>query len=378
MQDAHEAPTPPAALPLDGEGGSGRGRPKKNGVSRLMRLERRTAYLLLLPTFLVLAVIAAYPFGQVVYSSLTDAKFASSQPTSFVGLDNYRTLFAMTIRRLPPKLDESGAPVLVDGKVRYESAVSVLPRSPRRYRQVFQFGLLGHRYVLGAVSADFVRAVWDTVVFTVVAVALETILGMIIALTLSSEFRGRGAMRAAMLVPWAVITVVSARIWEWMLQPTRAGLFNALGSYLGLSEGRTDFFGNPTLQLPSMIMMDVWKTTPFMALLLLAGLATIPAEYAEAAKVDGAGPLRRFFRITLPLLTPTLAVALIFRTLDSLRVFDIFQVVLGNQRYSMASFAQDMLISRRDMGLSSAASVTIFVIIFVFALLYVRSMKVDT
>ncbi len=378
MQDAPEAPTPPAALPLDGEGGSGRGRPKKNGVSRLMRLERRTAYLLLLPTFLVLAVIAAYPFGQVVYSSLTDAKFASSQPTSFVGLDNYRTLFAMTIRRLPPKLDESGAPVLVDGKVRYESAVSVLPRSPRRYRQVFQFGLLGHRYVLGAVSADFVRAVWDTVVFTVVAVALETILGMIIALTLSSEFRGRGAMRAAMLVPWAVITVVSARIWEWMLQPTRAGLFNALGSYLGLSEGRTDFFGNPTLQLPSMIMMDVWKTTPFMALLLLAGLATIPAEYAEAAKVDGAGPLRRFFRITLPLLTPTLAVALIFRTLDSLRVFDIFQVVLGNQRYSMASFAQDMLISRRDMGLSSAASVTIFVIIFVFALLYVRSMKVDT
>jgi len=378
MQDAPEAPTPPAALPLDGEGGGGRGRPKKNGVSRLMRLERRTAYLLLLPTFLVLAVIAAYPFGQVVYSSLTDAKFASSQPTSFVGLDNYRTLFAMTIRRLPPKLDESGAPVLVDGKVRYESAVSVLPRSPRRYRQVFQFGLLGHRYVLGAVSADFVRAVWDTVVFTVVAVALETILGMIIALTLSSEFRGRGAMRAAMLVPWAVITVVSARIWEWMLQPTRAGLFNALGAYLGLSEGRTDFFGNPTLQLPSMIMMDVWKTTPFMALLLLAGLATIPAEYAEAAKVDGAGPLRRFFRITLPLLTPTLAVALIFRTLDSLRVFDIFQVVLGNQRYSMASFAQDMLISRRDMGLSSAASVTIFVIIFVFALLYVRSMKVDT
>jgi len=343
-----------------------------------MRLERRTAYLLLIPTFLVLAVIAAYPFGQVVYSSLTDAKFASSQPTSFVGLDNYKTLFAMTIRRLPPKLDEGGAPVTVDGVVQYESAVSILPRSPKRYRQVFQFGLLGQRYVLGAVSADFVRAVWDTLVFTVVAVALETVLGMLIALTLTSEFRGRGAMRAAMLVPWAVITVVSARIWEWMLQPTRAGLFNALGSYLGLSEGRTDFFGNPTLQLPSMIMMDVWKTTPFMALLLLAGLATIPAEYAEAAKVDGAGPLRRFFSITLPLLMPTLAVALIFRTLDSLRVFDIFQVVLGNQRYSMASFAQDMLISRRDMGLSSAASVTIFAIIFVFALLYVRSMKVDT
>jgi len=380
MSDANEAS---ARRPASGPHATGgdddaRERPAKRRISQLLRQERRTAYFLLLPTFIVLAVIAAYPFAQVVYSSLTNAKFASSQPTSFIGLENYRTLLAFTIRELPAQLDEAGQPVVLNGKVQYVSAVSILPRSPTRYRQVFQFSLFGKRYVLGAISADFVRSVWDTVVFTVVAVAFETVLGMIIALTLASRFRGRGAMRAAMLVPWAVITVVSARIWEWMLQPTRAGLFNTVGSYLGLSDGRTDFFGNPALQLPSMIMMDVWKTTPFMALLLLAGLATIPAEFTEAAKVDGAGPLKRFFRITLPLLTPTLAVALIFRTLDSLRVFDIFQVVLGNQRYSMASFAQDMLISRRDMGLSSAASVTIFVIIFVFALLYVRSMKVDT
>lgn len=365
-----------------GTGGSGRltrgARPPRRGANLLLRQERRTALLMLLPTFVVLAVIAAFPFGRVVYSSLTNAKFASSQPTSFVGLENYRTLLAITIRRLPPRLDGSGAPVLVNGKPQYESAVSVLPRSPRRYRQVFQFGFIGQRYVLGAISADFIRAVWDTLVFTVVAVACETVLGMLVALTLASQFPGRGAMRAAMLVPWAVITVVSARIWEWMLQPSRAGLFNTIGSYLGLSDGHTDFFGNATLQLPSMIVMDVWKTTPFMALLILAGLTTIPTEFGEAATVDGAGPLRRFTSITLPLLRPTLAVALIFRTLDSLRVFDIFQVVLGNQRYSMASFAQDMLISRRDMGLSSAASVAIFVLIFAFALLYVRTMKVDT
>ncbi len=379
MSDANESPAPATGKPPKaGEAPAPGHHPVKRGSSRLVRMERRTAYLLLIPTFLILGLIAAYPFGQVVYSSLTNAKFASSEPTSFIGLENYRTLFAFTIKRLPPKLDESGAPVIVNGKTQYEPVITILPRSPSRYKQVFQFDLLGVRYVLGAVSADFIRAVWDTLVFTIFAVALETLLGMVIALTLSSNFRGRGAMRAAMLVPWAVITVVSARIWEWMLQPTRAGLFNALSSYLGLGDGHTDFFGNPSLQLPSMIVMDVWKTTPFMALLLLAGLATIPAEYFEAAKVDGAGPLRRFFRITLPLLTPTLAVALIFRTLDSLRVFDIFQVVLGNQRYSMASYAQDMLISRRDMGLSSAASVTIFIIIFVFALLYVRSMKVDT
>lgn len=351
---------------------------KRRPRSKLMRIEQRTAWLLLVPTFVILALIAFYPFGQVIYSSLTNQKFASAQETQFIGLQNYKSLLSLTIAELPVKLDADGQEVVSNGVVQYESWVSVLPRSPTRYRQVFQFNFFGKRYILGAVSADFIRSVWDTLVFTVVAVGFETVLGMIIALTLASKFRGRGVMRAAMLVPWAVITVVSARIWEWMLQPSRAGLFNTLGSMLGLSEGRTDFFGNAQLQLPSMIMMDVWKTTPFMALLILAGLATIPSEFYEAAKVDGASTLRRFFSITLPLLKPTLAVALIFRTLDSLRVFDIFQVVLGNQRFSMASFAQDALINRRDMGLSSAASVVIFILIFLFALLYMRMMKVDT
>jgi trehalose/maltose transport system permease protein len=114
-----------------------------------------------------------------------------------------------------------------------------------------------------------------------------------------------------------------------------------------------------------------------MALLLLAGLSTIPSELYEAAEVDGASKLRQFFTITLPLLMPTLAVALVFRTLDALRVFDLFQVVLGRQRYSMASYAQDLLISGRDVGMSSAASVIIFLIIFIFAILYIRALGVE-
>ncbi len=349
----------------------------KPAESRLVRIESRMALYLLLPTFIILAVIAIYPFSRVVLSSLTDARFASSAETKFVGLANYRSLLSMTIRELPKRLDEEGQPVIgPDGRAQYESWVQVLPREPQRYRAVFEFGLFGRRYVLGAVTSPFVRAVWDTTVFTVIAVTLETILGMIIALALATNFRGRGMMRAAMLVPWAVITAVSARIWEWMLQPTRAGLFNTVGSYLGLSDGRTDFFGNAALQLPSMITMDVWKTTPFMALLLLAGLSTIPSELYEAAEVDGASKIRQFFSITLPLLSSTLAVALIFRTLDSLRVFDIFQVVLGNQRYSMASYAQDVLISQRNLGMSSAASVIIFVLVAVFAVLYIRMLGV--
>jgi len=349
----------------------------KRRAGRLARIESRMALYLLLPTFVILAVIAVFPFSRVIQSSFTNARFASSTETEYVGLANYRALLSMTIKELPARLDDDGQRLRSDqGEVQYESWVSVLPREPQRYRSVFEFGLFGKRYVLGAVTAPFVRAVWDTTTFTVIAVALETLLGMIIALALASNFRGRGLMRAAMLVPWAVITAVSARIWEWMLQPTRAGLFNTVGSYLGLNDGRTDFFGNAALQLPSMITMDVWKTTPFMALLLLAGLSTIPSELYEAAEVDGASKIKQFFSITLPLLSPTLAVALIFRTLDSLRVFDIFQVVLGNQRYSMASYAQDVLISQRDLGLSSAASVIIFVLVAVFAVIYIRTLGV--
>lgn len=371
---------PPQEQPSSSSGPSGAGvgaatagpAPTPAKRSKLARGEERMALYLLLPTFVILALIAFYPFARVLMSSFTDARFASAGETQFIGLANYRALLSMTIKELPVVVDDAGEPVLQDGQVQHESWVQVLPRTPQRYRSVFEFGLLGKRYVLGAVTAPFVRSIWDTTVFTVIAVTLETILGMIIALVLVSNFPGRGGMRAAMLVPWAVITAVSARIWEWMLQPTRAGLFNTIGSHLGISDGRTDFFGNVALQLPSMITMDVWKTTPFMALLLLAGLSTIPSELYEAAEVDGASKIRQFFSITLPLLKPTLAVALIFRTLDSLRVFDIFQVVLGNRRYSMASYAQDVLLSQRNMGLSSAASVVIFILVSVFAVLYIR------
>jgi len=352
---------------------------QRRGRSELAKAEERTALWLLLPSFFVLLLIALYPLGQVFVSSFTNARFASPQATEFVGFANYSNLLSTTIRELPPEIDEeTGQQVIEDGVPQYESWVRVLPREPRRYSSVFEFGLFGNRYVLGATNANFIRAVWDTLVFAVSSVFFETVLGMIIALVLSAKFFGRGAMRAAMLVPWAIITVVSARIWEWMLQPTRVGFFNTLLYDLGIGSGNFAFFQSESFQLPTMIAMDVWKTTPFMALLLLAGLATISGELYEAAEVDGASKIRQFFSITLPLLTPTLAVALIFRTLDALRVFDIFQVVLGNSRYSMASYAQDVLLSNRDVGLSSAASVIIFLIIFVFAILYIRTLGVDT
>ncbi len=355
---------------------------RARGPSALARGEERTALWLLLPSFLIIAVVALYPLGRVVMSSFTNERFAAGvelRGGQFIGFENYRQLLSLTLRSVPQRLDAEGQPMFADGEPVYEHPRLFLRGldTPRAYDAVSVFDLFGNRYVLGASSARFIRAVWDTLVFTVSSVALETVLGMIIALTLTAKFIGRGVMRAAMLVPWAIITVVSARIWEWMLQPTRAGFFNAFLTEIGVIDRSIAFFQTAALQVPAMVMIDVWKTTPFMALLLLAGLSTIPTELYEAAEVDGANPVRRFFSITLPLLTPTLAVALIFRTLDALRVFDLFQVVYGEARYSMASYAYYQLIAARNVGMSSAASVIIFIVIFTFAILYIRALGVE-
>lgn len=372
-------PEPNEGPPSSGPQQTSKGKARK-GISELARREERAALWLLVPTFAVILLIAIYPLLQVFISSFRNATFASGQEVQWVGGDNYRNLTFMTIRELPVKIDEDTGQPQIDedtGKVDYEPSVRVLPREPLRYRSVGEFGFLGKRYVVGAIEPDFIRSIWDTLVFTVSSVFFETVLGLVIALTLSRKFFGRGFMRAAMLVPWAIITVVSARIWEWILHSSGYGFANTFLTGLGITDSNIAFFQTSQWQLPSMVMMDVWKTTPFMALLLLAGLSTIPSELYEAAEVDGANKVRQFFSVTLPLLVPTLAVALIFRTLDALRVFDAFQVVLGSSRFSMASYAQDQLINSKAVGMSSAASVIIFLIIFIFAIFYMRVLGVD-
>ena len=352
----------------------------KRGMSEVAKKEERLALLMLLPSFFVIVVIAIYPLFTVFKDSFTNKIFASDQPVEFVGLSNYAQLLSVTIKELPPVIDEATGQQAMDkqtGEPLYERSVAVLPREPQRYREVSQFALLGKRYVIGATERDFIRAIADTLVFTVVSVVLETLLGLIVALVVNGNFRGRGFMRASMLVPWAIITVVSARMWQWMFGPTRTGLVNVVLQIVGVGNGQIAFLRMSEYQLPAIIAVDVWKTTPFMALLLLAGLQLIPNDLYKAAAVDGASKVRQFFSITLPLLRPAIAVALIFRTLDALRVFDVFQVMLSRTRYSMASFAQDQLIQYQNAGMSSAASVFIFLLIFVFALLYIRMLGVE-
>jgi len=347
----------------------------KPGMSAVAKREERLALTMLVPSFLIILLVAIYPLFTVFRDSFTNRIFASNKPVEFVGLDNYRQLLSMTIVELPPIMDPATGKQAIDkntGQPVYERPIRVLPRDPNRYQQVGQFNLFGKQYVIGAIERDFVRGIFDTVVFTVVSVILELILGLCIALVVNSGFKGQGFMRASMLVPWAIITVVSARIWQWMFEPTRAGFFNVILQMLGIGDGQIAFLRTESLQIPCLIAVDTWKTTPFMALLLLAGLQLIPDDLYKAASVDGAGKMRQFFSITLPLLKPAIAVALIFRTLDALRVFDVFQVLLSRTRYSMASYAQNQLIEYQNAGLSAASSVIIFLLILAFATIYIK------
>jgi len=180
-------------------------------------------------------------------------------------------------------------------------------------------------------------------------------------------------LRVAILVPWAIPTVVSSQVWKWMVNDIY-GVVNIILAGLHIIPQKIAWLATPATAMPVIIAVDVWKATPFMALLLLAGLQLIPKDLYEAGSIDGASKVRQFWAITLPLVTPTLLVALIFRTLDALRVFDIFYVMVGGQGNleTMAVYNQQQLISFLDAGVGSATSVIILIIIMVFVILYTR------
>ena len=201
----------------------------------------------------------------------------------------------------------------------------------------------------------FRDAVVETVKFTLITVSFEFVLGLIIALVVNSNFKGRGLMRAVMLVPWAIPTVVAAKMWQWMLDDTY-GVINDLGVRLHILSHSRAWISDPSTALGAVCAVDIWKTTPFVALLLLAGLQVIPNDLYEAAAVDGASKLQQFWRITLPLLRPAILVALIFRTLDALRVFDVFFVFFGNRpdTQTMAIYAQSTIVDDGHVGYGAA------------------------
>jgi len=349
------------------------------GEESLGSAASRTAWNLLIPTVALLLLVAARPLEETFITSVTDKRFgAADQTVEFVGLENYQQLLDFRIDTVDCRKDDAGeCETNPDGSTRWELIDRELLQEG--YRTANVIGIGGESGIaISGTDDDFLNATWNTLRFSIASVTLELILGLIIALVVNANFTGRGIMRAAMLVPWAIPTVVSARLWETMFRDNQSGLFNKLFVDLGFIQSSEAWLASATYQLNALVAVDVWKTAPFMALLILAGLQTLPKDIYEAADVDGASKVRQFFTITLPLLRPTIAVALVFRTLDALRVFDVFQVLLGRSQLSMATYNYEQLIQNQAAGYASAIGVVIFILILVFTVIYVRALGVDT
>lgn len=352
------------------------------GAETISSREARTAWNLLIPTLVILVVVALQPLEQTFISSLTDRVTAGTQEPEFIGIDNYTELLGVRLDTYPcendPSARDCGSADDLQTPRRY-FIDTVENYREWRYEPLTEFGILGTDYVISARDVTFLESIYNTLFFTVISVSLELFLGLFIAMVVNSKFPGRGLMRTAMLIPWAIPTVVSARLWEVMLRPDNSGVVNVLLDNVGLIDSPISWLTEPSTQVWSMVLVDVWKTTPFMALLLLAGLQVISSDVYEAADVDGASKPRQFFSITLPLLRPTIAVALVFRTLDAVRVFDVFEVLLrGSTKFSMATYNYNQLVEARQFGYASAVGVIIFVIILLFTVAYVRILGVDT
>jgi trehalose/maltose transport system permease protein len=236
-------------------------------------------------------------------------------------------------------------------------------------------GLANFSALLG--DPDWWTAVGNTARFAAISVTLETVLGVGIALALHAHLPGRGLLRAAVLVPWAIPTVVSAQMWNWMYNDL-FGVVNAVLLRLGIIDAPRAWTASPDLALYAVVAVDVWKTTPFVALLVLAALQMLPEEIYEAARLDGVPAWKVFWRVTLPLVRPALVVAVVFRTLDALRVFDLPYVLTGNSRHTatMAVFARQQIVDFQDVGYGSAASTFLFAVVAAIAVAYLVAARV--
>ncbi|MDR2766291.1 MAG: sugar ABC transporter permease [Holosporaceae bacterium] len=280
-----------------------------------MRKSNLYHWLFLTPCLVTLILCAGWPLLRTVYFSFTDATLDNLRGSSFIGVENFISL---------------------------------------------------------ARDHDWWRAVLNTFVIAFVSVPMETVLGMVIALILHRNFRGRGWMRAVVLIPWTIPTIVSARIWAWMLNDVY-GIVNELLLRMSIIVAPVPWIASSSLSIASMIMVDVWKTTPYMALLLLAGLQGLPQDCFEAAEVDSIPFSKSFVKIILPLMKPTIIVAMIFRTLDAVRIFDLVYILSsGNSaNATMSVYARKHLVDYTDVGFGSAAATALLFFIAFLSVLYV-------
>jgi multiple sugar transport system permease protein len=293
--------------------------PPKRKITDRARAERKLAWLLCAPAVIAMLVVTGYPIGYAIYLSLQKYDLRFPDDKEFVGLSNYADVLS---------------------------------------------------------SSTWWTDVLNTVIITVISVSLELVLGMAIALVMHRAIFGRGPVRAAILIPYGIVTVVAAFAWKYAFDPTSGfvqGLPLVPDDYQPLNTREGSFF--------VIILAEVWKTTPFMALLLLAGLALVPDELHEAAKVDGATTVQRFVRITLPLMKPAILVALLFRTLDAFRIFDNIYIIqpggaLNTESVSILGY--NVTINRVNVGLGSAISILIFLCVILIAIFFVKALGTST
>ena len=293
-----------------------------------------SAWVFLAPMLAVLAVVAVYPLGKTIYFGFTDASIDFPGQAQWVGFRNYLEY-----------LDYGG------GEGEY-------------------YGLLA--------DPDWWRAVWNTLRFTFFSVLFETIFGMVIALVLNTQFPGRSLVRAAVLIPWAIPTIVSAKMWAWMMHD-QFGILNDMLMKLHIIAEPVAWTADPDTAMLAVLIVDIWKTTPFMALLILAGLQMVPKDMYEAAKLDGIHPVRVFRKVTLPLIMPAVLVAIVFRALDALRVFDIVYVLTPNNANTatMSVFARENLFDFDRFAYGSAASTLLFLIIALLTIGFIRATRMN-
>jgi multiple sugar transport system permease protein len=289
------------------------------------RAEARLGLLMAAPAILTILVVAIIPLAQTITDSLfqISLKFENA-PRPFVGLDNYLAV-----------LDDD----------------------------------------------SWFNALRITTLVAGVSVAIELVLGMLIALLINRAFHGRGIVRAAVLVPWALTTVVSAKMWAWIYDG-RYGVFNDLLMRLHITDQPIIFLVRPEVTIWAMIVAEIWKTTPFMALLLLAGLQLIPHELYEASSLDGASRWQSFWRVTLPLLKPTILVALLFRTIDAVRMFDLPRVLTnggpGKSTETVVLYTYNTYFTSLNFGYGSTLAVMIFLIVVLVSFIYIKVLGAPT
>ena len=299
-----------------------------NPRSELLAERVRSAMIFLVPMLIALAVVAGWPLLRSIWFSFTDARLNTLYTAEWIGFGNYLRWT-----------------VLESGAIRWRGVLA---------------------------DPAWWNAVWNTVRFALISVSLEAIFGMVVALVLNAEFKGRGIVRAAILIPWAIPTIVSAKMWSWMLND-QFGIINDLGMRLGLLSERIAWTASPDTAMTAVLIVDIWKTTPFMALLILAGLQMIPRDIYEAAKIDGVHPIRTFFKVTLPLVRPALMVAIIFRLLDAMRIFDLIYVLTPNSATTktMSIIAQENLFQFDNFAEGSTQSTLLFLTIAIMTILYI-------